>query len=97
MIAITLPELERRIHRFEVGAAKLEQMSQTSEGRQSGETDAIQGNLKAFRQELADMRDLHAKLIAAGRRDVRRASVSLRNGIRGRAGAWTNPDSQTTS
>ncbi len=66
MIAITLPDLERRIHRFEVGAAKLEQMSHTSEGRQPGETDAIQGNLKAFRQELADMRELHAQLLISG-------------------------------
>ena len=66
MITITLPELERRIHRFEVGAAKLEQMSQTSEGRQAGETDAIQSNLKAFQRELADMRDLYAKILASG-------------------------------
>jgi len=68
MIAITLQELERRIHRFEVGAAKLEQMAHTSEGRQSGETDAIQSNLKAFQRELADMRNLHAKLLADGTR-----------------------------
>jgi hypothetical protein len=64
MITITLPELERRIHRFEVGAAKLEQMHYTSEGRQPGETDAIHSNLKAFQKELADMRNLHAQFLA---------------------------------
>ena len=64
MIAISTPELERRIHRFEVGAAKLEQLRQTHVGRPSEEQAAIESNLKAFRQELDDMRELHAKQVA---------------------------------
>jgi hypothetical protein len=66
MIAITTPELERRIHRFEVGAAKLEQLSKTPVGRQPGEQEALESNLKAFLKELADMRSLHAQRLAGG-------------------------------
>jgi hypothetical protein len=64
MIAITTPELERRIHRFEVGEAKLVQLSTTSAGRESGEKEAIESNLKAFRKELADMRMLLVERLA---------------------------------
>ena len=66
MIAINTPELERRIHRFEVGEAKLEQLSQTPVGRQRGEQEVIESNLKAIRQELVDMRNLHAQRLAGG-------------------------------
>ena len=66
MIAITTAELERRIHRFEVGMAKLEQLHQTPQGRQPGEKEAIESNLKAFQLELADMRQLHAERVAGG-------------------------------
>jgi hypothetical protein len=66
MIAITTAELERRIHRFEVGMAKLEQLSQTPQSKQVGEKEAIESNLKAFQQELADMRQLHAERVAGG-------------------------------
>ena len=65
MIVVTLPELERRIHRFEVGEAKLEQLH-LSPGRQPGEKEAIELILKAFQQELADMREMHARLLAEG-------------------------------
>ncbi len=66
MIAITAPELERRIHRFEVGEAKLEQLRQMPVGRQKAEHEAIESNLKSTRQELTDMRNLLAQLLAAG-------------------------------
>jgi hypothetical protein len=66
MIEITMPELERRIHRFEVGEAKLEQLRQMPVGRQTAEQEAIESNLKSTRQELADMRSLHAQLLAGG-------------------------------
>ena len=66
MIAITTADLERRIHRFEVGAAKLEQLNQTPQGKQAGEKEAIESNLKAFQKELADMRQLHAERVAGG-------------------------------
>jgi len=65
MIEITLPELERRIHRFEAGLERLELLSQSGVQR-GGEFDAIQSNVKAFRIELEDMRRLHAQLVADG-------------------------------
>lgn len=64
MIAITTPELERRIHRFEVGEAKLEQLNQTPVSRQPGEREAIESNLTSTRKELADMRNLYAQRLA---------------------------------
>jgi hypothetical protein len=66
MIAITTPELERRIHRFEVGEAKLEQLSKMPAGRDLGEREAVEINLKAFRKELSDMRNLLAQRVAGG-------------------------------
>ena len=66
MIEITTAELERRIHRFEVGLAKLEQLNLTPQGRQVGEKEAIESNLKAFQLELADMRQLYAGRVAGG-------------------------------
>lgn len=66
MIAISTADLERRIHRFEVGEAKLAQLDQMAAGRQPGEQEAIEGNLKATRKELIDMRNLYAQRLAAG-------------------------------
>ena len=63
MIEITLPELERRIRRFEAGEVKLEALRRSG-GQHGGEHEAVESNLKAFRKELEDMRHLQAQLIA---------------------------------
>ena len=65
MITVTMPELERRIHRFEVGEAKLEQLSQTPFVQQPGQQAMIENDLKAIRQELSDMRNLHQQQLLA--------------------------------
>lgn len=66
MIAITTTELERRIHRFEVGEAKLAQLGQTLVDRRPGELEAIESNLTSTRRELADMKNLYAERLARG-------------------------------
>ena len=66
MITVTMPELQRRVHRFEVGEAKLEQLGQTPFAKDPGQQQALEHDLKAIRKELADMRILYQQGLADG-------------------------------
>ena len=64
MITVTMPELERRIRRFEAGEMKLVHLIESHFA--SGQQETVESDLKAVRQELSDMRESCQRYVDGG-------------------------------